>query len=414
MMKIDRLYRSIFIYTDYLKNKYINLFSNLCNFFGGNMKYLVSELYNEFECIGGDCLETCCGGWNIYVDDESYDRYTILPKEQKEWILSNIEEKNGRKIIRNNDNGFCPMLNDEGWCLLYKNISPDALCETCRTYPRLTYLSNDLNILTLSLACSEVVRLMLKHDNPLQFYYLDDEIETSNISCEWEVFNEIVNAWIVTLNIIQNRSINIIHRLLLSLEIANDIDEYIKQGRVNEIRNHLENYSSLEYVVKRIYERENSINKISNEYDFIKSFLDIVDMAGCENKSSWMNKYNVPVFEGSNDYLECKRKFSLIEGIDVEYEHISTQFLFKEWMNATNGESLFRIMSKNIINLFLVYTQEIYSYNKNGIITEDEKTLIISRLARIMEHSELLSVMYDILVQSNEKNIIYSILYFMK
>ena len=48
------------------------------------MKYLVSDFYSDYECIGGECPETCCGGWNIVIDDKSQPLLALIVAEQLE------------------------------------------------------------------------------------------------------------------------------------------------------------------------------------------------------------------------------------------------------------------------------------------------------------------------------------------
>lgn len=59
------------------------------------MKYLISDLYSDYECIGGECPETCCGGWDIIIDDKSYEKYNDLQEPDRTWVLEKIEKKMG-------------------------------------------------------------------------------------------------------------------------------------------------------------------------------------------------------------------------------------------------------------------------------------------------------------------------------
>ena len=35
--------------------------------------------YDSFFCMAGSCPDTCCAGWEIEVDDETYYRYLTIP-----------------------------------------------------------------------------------------------------------------------------------------------------------------------------------------------------------------------------------------------------------------------------------------------------------------------------------------------
>ncbi len=36
------------------------------------MKYRIPVYYNQFVCLGAECRDTCCKGWKIGIDEESY------------------------------------------------------------------------------------------------------------------------------------------------------------------------------------------------------------------------------------------------------------------------------------------------------------------------------------------------------
>ncbi len=39
------------------------------------MKIRTPEYYKDFKCIAGACTDTCCAGWDVDVDEKSYDYY---------------------------------------------------------------------------------------------------------------------------------------------------------------------------------------------------------------------------------------------------------------------------------------------------------------------------------------------------
>ena len=39
------------------------------------MIYTYPDYYKKFNCIADKCLDTCCGKWQIVIDDDSLERY---------------------------------------------------------------------------------------------------------------------------------------------------------------------------------------------------------------------------------------------------------------------------------------------------------------------------------------------------
>ena len=45
------------------------------------MGNLSPSYYNKFECLGSECVETCCKGWNIPVDLNSHLKLNDLSRK---------------------------------------------------------------------------------------------------------------------------------------------------------------------------------------------------------------------------------------------------------------------------------------------------------------------------------------------
>ena len=39
------------------------------------MKTRVPDYFKQFKCIASECEDTCCAGWEIVIDDDTYDMY---------------------------------------------------------------------------------------------------------------------------------------------------------------------------------------------------------------------------------------------------------------------------------------------------------------------------------------------------
>ena len=65
------------------------------------MKQRVPFYYNEFGCITSECKDNCCiGGWEIDIDDETYERYNNMTGELKHKILDSITQNEDTSATR--------------------------------------------------------------------------------------------------------------------------------------------------------------------------------------------------------------------------------------------------------------------------------------------------------------------------
>ena len=124
------------------------------------MRYLKPHFYDQFTCTAGDCPDTCCAGWQIVIDEDSLERYG---KEQGEFGKRLRNSIDWEEECFYQKNRRCAFLNDENLCDLYKALGPDALCDTCRLYPRHTEEYEGLRELSLSLSCPEAARIILSY-----------------------------------------------------------------------------------------------------------------------------------------------------------------------------------------------------------------------------------------------------------
>ena len=40
-----------------------------------NQNFFVPEYIQEFKCIGKDCTDSCCVGWDIKIDKSTFNKY---------------------------------------------------------------------------------------------------------------------------------------------------------------------------------------------------------------------------------------------------------------------------------------------------------------------------------------------------
>ena len=127
------------------------------------MEYHIPDYYRTFSCIGSECPDTCCGGWQIPIDRRSLARYRAL-------IAAGGGKGFGRRLKRSVDfrrrtfrqtRRRCRLLTPDGLCSLYIHAGPGALCRACRVYPRHQEEFGSVREISLSLSCPEAARILL-------------------------------------------------------------------------------------------------------------------------------------------------------------------------------------------------------------------------------------------------------------
>lgn len=124
------------------------------------MNIYYPEYYKHFRCIASACQDSCCHEWEVDIDPETAAFYRALPGDlgdRLRQVLRDTEDGTSMTI----EHGRCPMWRQDGLCRIQAELGHDALCHTCRTFPRLRHDYGNFAELGLELSCPEAARLIL-------------------------------------------------------------------------------------------------------------------------------------------------------------------------------------------------------------------------------------------------------------
>jgi len=127
------------------------------------MGIFTPDYYNAFTCLAGACPDSCCKEWEVDVDAAAAAFYRSLPGDlgnRLRQVLRDTEDGCSMVITE----GRCPMWREDGLCRIQAELGHDALCQTCREYPRLRHDYGAFIELGLELSCPEAARLILTCD----------------------------------------------------------------------------------------------------------------------------------------------------------------------------------------------------------------------------------------------------------
>lgn len=117
--------------------------------------------FERFSCVAAECTDSCCKEWEVQVDAESAARYRDLPGALGAAIREHLYRAAEGDVYMRIVNGRCPMWRDDGLCRIQAECGHDALCQTCREFPRLTHDYGDFIERGLELSCPEAARMIL-------------------------------------------------------------------------------------------------------------------------------------------------------------------------------------------------------------------------------------------------------------
>ena len=126
------------------------------------MNVFYPNYYKTFACIADRCPDSCCQEWEVDVDPNAADLYRSLPGELGEKLRSvMVDGADGWASMAITPDRRCPMWRRDGLCQIQAELGHEALCKTCREFPRLTHDYGNFQEWGLELSCPEAARLIL-------------------------------------------------------------------------------------------------------------------------------------------------------------------------------------------------------------------------------------------------------------
>lgn len=129
-------------------------------------KTLKPIFVTRFQCVGPDCLISCCRGWSINIDKKTHQKYILSPHAEiaaiaRENLILQRKGKSHYSSVKLNEKGECPFIDENKLCMVHRDLGEEALSHTCSTYPRSSTRFQDETRHTMTLSCPEVVRRVL-------------------------------------------------------------------------------------------------------------------------------------------------------------------------------------------------------------------------------------------------------------
>lgn len=118
------------------------------------------DYYDGFRCVAGACPDSCCQEWDVAVDPASARYYRDLTGPLGDRLRQVLYEEEGSTYLAIEDRR-CPMWRADGLCRIQAELGEDALCKTCREFPRLRHDYGSFVELQLELSCPEAARILL-------------------------------------------------------------------------------------------------------------------------------------------------------------------------------------------------------------------------------------------------------------
>ena len=356
----------------------------------------VPEYYDEFSCIASRCKDSCCAGWEIDIDDESYEYYRSVEGTFGDRLRESmfVAEDGGYRFKLKGPKR-CAMLNDNNLCDLYTALGEEALCEVCTEYPRFSLVYGQVEQKALSLSCEEVGRILFGRTEPEQLIDIElpGDCEDDEEDPQYVAFMEWVQKEAVA--ILQNRELSITERTREFLAWCDRVQTIINYSQAKDDLSILEAWKNQdadreirEWEQKNIEGKEKPARNLSYE-DFCDRFEIFLDME--ELDEEWINTkaefeqiYHEDTYEKLLLAYRNSKDFS-----ELGYEHLLVYFVYRYLMNAVYDYDILSYAKMIVVATLVVRDMDAARFQRNGgSFTMFDRIDVARIFSKEVEHSE--------------------------
>ncbi len=370
------------------------------------VKVFMPQYMNEFKCIGSKCIDTCCAGWDINIDEDTYRLYKNSTGKLKELVEGKFIENNNSDSYLNKANMLlkpgnkCPFLNENLLCDIHGNIGEEKLCVTCKRYPRVYNIVDNVYELSGLPSCIEVCNLGLRSKEKIEFIECEKDIDIDSIEIRRIIDTEAFEGsdsilqyfWdirVTSINIIQNRHVNLEERFRLLKAFYNGIEKALKEYDFEEIEDLIELISEEDYST---LERED-FNETHNEFYYELASEKLLSNIKSERLKKIVTTYklNLQNIENISRVIrENKKLQERIEELEYVLENYIVNNIFKDLIPFNKGEELL-VSLENLINRYRVIKAYslVLSIEKEENLNEELLIEIIQSLSKDIEHNKV-------------------------
>ena len=358
------------------------------------MKIRVPEYFKDFKCIASECEDTCCAGWGIVIDDETYDKYQKVDGAFGDRLKSEIVNDAGENIfvLKGND---CPFLNENKLCDIYNELGEGGLCYTCRQYPRYLEEFGSLREMGISLSCPEAARIILRDSKKATFELSENNEEVTGYNdINARLYIELMQCRKIVFDILQDRSIELNSRAAIVISFVKEIQDKIDENEIGDIKDIREKYNNESFIKELLCSLEQYKNKKNDKYNNMHEYFNVFknlkhinpnDPLGLDDaiRYFWQSEDDKEIYLSKNDSFNKYYEESM-----YKFEHILVYFIFRYFMKAVFDYDVSAKVKMAIVSYLMIKELSVVRFTEDGDFTEEDIVDIAHTYSKDIEHLE--------------------------
>lgn len=345
------------------------------------MKLRVPDYYEDFKCIGGKCTDSCCIGWELDIDEESYEAYKKaggdFGKRLRESMVDGSDETEECNTFRLNGDR-CPFLNEKNLCDIYIHLGEKSLCKVCTEYPRFTVEYDNTREKSMALSCEVVGKLLFEREDRVTFIEKEIPYEEIFEECLPMFVKEIEYIRDRSIAILQNRTDGIYDRMKRFLTFVSKAQEIINKGSEDE--NLIELLENLDIDCPKF--KSGELKPFIEEVCYLLGELYVLGDEWTEVFSEFKSKLNEEVIYEFEKYRKDNKM------LDIWYENIMVYFVFRYFTKGVYDCDVISRAKFAFLGFFAIRGLAAIKYQKLRKFDITDMIMVAKAYSKEVEHSE--------------------------
>ena len=354
-----------------------------------------------FKCIGPNCTDTCCAGWDINIDKNTFKKYESDKGNLKELINgkyiknSQSDDSFNYGFMKITEDSKCPFLNENLLCEIHGKYGEENLSITCRRYPRVFNIIDDIYEKSGLPSCEEICSKAFLNKEKMEFIEIEEELPEDFLEIrrviDTEAFigsdNLIQYFWdirVISINIMQNRNFSIEERLSILKAFYKNLESLKNK----------ENFCAIEDLLEQITENPSNITEFIDYSTVVP--VSILNENLLSKVIGTRLKILLSDLNKDKNLLNNIHKYDLksLDNYFTQYSYIFENYLvnqiFKDIIPFNTGGNLNESIHK-LINTYKLIKSYLILWNISSQNEISEKNIIyvIQALSKDLEHNKV-------------------------
>lgn len=376
-----------------------------------NIKIRYPRYLKEFKCIGGECKDSCCIGWDVDIDEITFRQYYKIEDIQMRRMVQRNIYNNDDCVSFDIDYGKvrlksglrCPFLDEGNYCIIYSKIGEQYLSNGCTSFPRITNIVDGCYEISLDVACLEAGKILLLKEEGIEFtesevtlgkHIIWNDFDTEAIEFNNSPIKYFKEIRAFSIKIIKNREFNLSERLYVLGDFINTLEgelkcnytkvpRFIEEYDMNSVRDSY-GKESLNYILQMdFFKRMMGFLNVFEEVDSLsfKEHTKEIITGFKFNEGQDISKHSELYIKAFEDYTE-----NFMNNNSYIFENYLVNFMYNNMFPFSETDLMFHgyIMLLTRYSFIRFYLVGKYLYNKQD--SKENIVEFIGVFSKTIEH----------------------------